>query len=440
MRQNLVLVHLESISQMAFWQYADEMKTLFDLSQNSIAFTRFFASSTSSVMSMSDLMHATSCEMDHLEVFPKDRSSLAGESQNLFRSLRRHGYETLGLQYGSFCLGDAPNNFWGIWPEECGQFQWYNDRETMHSEVYSFVKNAKRKNENFALYFWNMNSHLRDEDPLKGGEASYSDRFRAGYRLTDMSVRRLLDDLSNLSVLENTVVVAVGDHGDDLWRHGLYKGRSHIIDPYSTVCWCPFFIFHNGRITGLNDKLASMVDVEPTIMSALFPGADQPPPTNLCSGINLQTLSRSVAFSQSMFALQRERSDPAKVITKSYAVTDGNYRLIASNPSDIDDSGGLELFFEQWDYGNTRNLLDFCSLDSTGKITKFGLKDAVHPHFFMTFTPKTIQNLVAEYDALRGHLFTFIKQKEQMALKRFKGVRPHVFPEDVFMRSRKKKR
>ena len=112
MPKNLLLIHLESVSQMAFWQYSAELETLYGLMGRSAAFSNFQAASTSSVMSMSDLLHGDSSEMDHLPVFPKDKNSLSGKAGNLFLTLRENGYLTFGVQYGSFCLGDAPNNFW----------------------------------------------------------------------------------------------------------------------------------------------------------------------------------------------------------------------------------------------------------------------------------------------------------------------------------------
>lgn len=439
MPKNLLLIHLESVSQMAFWQYSAEMPTLFDLMGKSAAFSRFYAASTSSVMSMSDLLHGDSSEMDHLAVFPKDKGFLAGLSSNLFLILAENDYATYGVQYGSFCLGDAPNNFWGVWPEACGQFRQQKDREEMHGGIRDFLETSKAAGKPFALYFWNMNTHLRDDDPLEPPNQAYHERFQSGYRLLDLSVKRLFEDLGALGLLDDTLIIAFGDHGDDLFRHGLYRGRSHIIDPYANVCWCPLFIHDRNVEICISQKLMSMVDVKPTLLHMLLPERPPEPPTTPFSGINVLAADRSAAFSQSMFALQTERSDPARAITKSYAVTDGDFRLMASSPVNLDDSGGLEFFFEQWDYGNTRNLLDFCRLDSQGRITAFGHPDAVHPHFFLTFTQKHVDIMAKTYEKLRDLLHSFIKLKEAEALKRFAGGKKELFPEELLTRKRKRK-
>jgi hypothetical protein len=343
------------------------------------------------------------------------------------------------LQYGSFCLGDAPNNFLGVWPDACGQFRWYNGREEMHRETRDFLEKAKAAGQPFVLYFWNMNTHLRDRDPLRGeGDLSYHERFQIGYRLLDLSIKRLLDDLANLGLLADSLIVAFGDHGDDLWRHGLYRGRSHTIDPYANVGWCPLFIYNNGLDVCIAPQLVSMIDLKPTLLHMLLPERSPDPPASPFSGIDILAVSRKIAFTQSMFALQLERSDPAKTITKSYAVTDGDLRVMASTGTDLDDTGGMEFYLEQWDYGNTRNLLDFCRLDARGNITGFGSPETVHPHFFMTMSPKNVKNLVEAYGKLRGLLYTFIKQKEAEALKHFTGERKHLFPDEIFARKRKR--
>jgi hypothetical protein len=434
--KNLVLIHLESISQMAFWQSSAELECLFGLMRRSRSFSNFQTASTSSVMSMSDLLHGDSSEMDHLPAFPRERISLPGSSKNFMTILRERGYRVHGVQYGSFCLGDAPNNFWGIWPVACGQFRWHNGREEMHGEIRDVLEKSVAAREPFALYFWNMNTHLRDEDPLKDADLPFHERFRAGYRLLDMSVKRLLDDLANLGLLQDTLVIAFGDHGDDLWRHGLYRGRSHIIDPYATTCWCPLFIYNNDSDVDIIRRLVSTIDLKKTLLHMLFPGKEPEAPATPFSGIDMLHEQRDIAFSQSMFALQNEHSDPLGAITKSYAVTDGDFRVMASTSTGIDDSGGMECYIEQWDHANTRNLLDFCTLDTDGRIVGFGSPETVHPHFRMTFTQGNINQMAGRYETLRSLLQTFIKRKESEALKRFIGDRHHVFPDECFTRKR----
>lgn len=439
MSKNLVVLHLESVSQSSLWQFMEELQTLWKLSTRSAFFRRFYTASTSSVMSMCDIMHGDSAELDHNARFPRDKKSLAGRSSNLFRTLLHRGYMTKGVQYGSFCVGDAPNNFWGVWPDECGAFEWHDQFTVLHDEARDFMTRAKEKGNPFALYFWSMATHVRSD--LEGAaEMSFHERFRHGYRLLDKSVKRLLDDMAELGVLEDTLILVYGDHGDDFWRHGFNKGRTHVIEPYSNLCWTPLFIFNNDNDIGIYDSVASSTDIKATVLHMLFPDSLPEERATPFAGIDIIRESRQLAFSQSIFALQMEYSDPAKAVTKSYAVTDGELRLmVSSGGGDIENHGGMELFIEQWDYGNTRNMLDFFTLDGAGNIVSFDCADMVHPHFRLSFTKERVTSLVQAYIVLRQSLMNFIQLKESEALKQLSAEEENqLFPMDAFTGRRRK--
>ncbi|MDR1612409.1 MAG: sulfatase-like hydrolase/transferase [Planctomycetota bacterium] len=440
MRKNLVILHLESVSQSAFWQFMADLPELWKLSARSGNFRRFYTASTSSVMSMCEMLHGDSAELDHNPVFPRHKDGLAGRSSNLFQVLLDRGYATKGVQYGSFCLGDAPNNFWGIWPYACGQFIRHDKIEEFHGDIRHFIRESKAKNRPFALYHWNMSTHIRNDPESDFEELGFAKRFKVKYRLLDESVKRLLDDLAEAGVLDNTIIAAYGDHGDDFWGHGLSRGRTHVIEPYATVCWTPFFIFNNGFDRGIFDNLASNIDIKPTLLSMLFPDMPAETGASLFAGVNLISGSRKTAFSQSIFALQLEHSDPCQAVIKSYAVTNGEIRLMASSGGNKPEEGGMELFLEQWDFGNTKNLLDFFQLDKNGRIAAFDSHGAVHPHFTMSFTRQRIVSLAGTYDLLRQNLADFIAAKEREAMKISRDGKKQLFPMEMFKVVRKKRR
>lgn len=438
MAKNLVIVHLESVSQSAMWQFMEELPSLWGLCNRSAYFTRFYTTSTSSVMSMCDMMHGDSSMLDHNPRFPRNKTSLAKRSTNLFRTLFEHGYMTKGLQYGSFCVGDAPNNFWGVWPDECGQFEWHDTIDAFHEETRDFITRAKIENKPFALYFWNMSPHIRN-DAEGDADAPFHERFQNGYRLLDESVKQLLRYLEDLDLMRDTIILAYGDHGDDFWRHGFNKGRTHVIEPYSNLCWTPMFLYNNDERKGTYDDLVASVDIKSTLLHLLLP---EPPPKERLDefvGIDILEQRRDGVFSQSMFALQIEFSDPAKAITKSYALTDGDVRLVVSSGGgDLEGRGGMELFIEQWDYGNNRNLLDFFNLDGNGNIVAFTKSHIVHPHFTKTFTKQRVISLVRSFNTMKHSLAGLIRMKETAALQYLTGDEKQLFPTDALRIRRKK--
>ena len=97
------------------------------------------------------------------------------------------------------------------------------------------------------------------------------------------------------------------------------------------------------------------------------------------------------------------------------------------------------MFLEQWDYGGTRNMLDFCRLDASGAITGFGSPDAVHPHFFMTMTKKNVDLLIQSHALLRELLRVYVRKKEEAAPAGSAGEQKHLFPEEMFRRARRQR-
>ncbi|USZ68049.1 sulfatase [Halorussus salilacus] len=113
---------------------------------------------------------------------------------------------------------------------------------------------------------------------------SYRD---AKLRAYDAAIRGADDALADLlaDLPDDTVVVVCGDHGEAFWEHpGLERRLNH--DPrgyYATdhghsvleeVARVPLWVRAPGVETGVTDRPVSLVDVAPTILSAL--GADVP--------------------------------------------------------------------------------------------------------------------------------------------------------------------
>jgi arylsulfatase A-like enzyme len=80
----------------------------------------------------------------------------------------------------------------------------------------------------------------------------------------DEQVGRILDCLSEQGVADNTVVMFIADHGDQLGEHGLfYKG----VYPYDAHAHIPFIVkVPGGRAGKTVDDVVSMLDLVPTAL------------------------------------------------------------------------------------------------------------------------------------------------------------------------------
>lgn len=436
---NLVLLPLEGVSQTMFWQYREAMPRLWELSTRSAMFRRFYATSTSAFQSFCDVAYGDSAELDHNERYPSGRGCVAGKGKNLFAELRRRGFESFGAQHGGSCPAYVADNFWGAWPDECGAFEWHGQYDGLFAAVDAFLGRVKAASKPFVLYVSDRVALAGDASPEKQEATLYHERFAKGFSLLDGTAGHVMDTLATLGLLENTIVIAYGPYGMDLWKHGVSQGRTTAIEPYADLCWTPMFIHQNNEDIGIADQLVSTIDLRPTIMHLLFPQEPPEQPSTPFTGVDILTFQRQTVFSQNLFALERANEGPALGLVKSYAATDGDQRLIVTSDS-RDGNDGVELYFDPRDPGNTRNFLDFFTLNDNGEMVVFGRNDIIHPHFTMSFKPNLVMSIVNSYNTMRNQLAGFIRTKEAAALPLAgDGAKANVFPEKCFTKKRKRR-
>jgi arylsulfatase A-like enzyme len=110
----------------------------------------------------------------------------------------------------------------------------------------------------------------RDVEPMTPPEV-YANYY-AHVTAVDEQLGRLLDDLDDRGVADETVVAYTADHGDMLWSHG----RVEKSVPYAEAASVPFLLRYPGRVPEgrVSDALLSTVDVAPTLLS--LAGLDVP--------------------------------------------------------------------------------------------------------------------------------------------------------------------
>ncbi len=103
----------------------------------------------------------------------------------------------------------------------------------------------------------------KDPKALYLGEIEFMDRH----------VGRILGGLRDLGLLANTLVVAVGDHGEAFGEHG---ERGHTIFCYEENIRVPLIFFHEARLSAgvvVEDRVG-LIDVLPTILELYGLGTD----------------------------------------------------------------------------------------------------------------------------------------------------------------------
>ncbi|MDR1519030.1 MAG: sulfatase-like hydrolase/transferase, partial [Planctomycetota bacterium] len=425
--KNVILLHLESISRANLWQFRNELGTVWRLMSQSLQFNRFFSSATSTTMAVTDLYYGDSSGSDLCPLYQISR--VMPPNSEKFAHL---GVIVQSRDYDWYTFHADPYRKKESAIQNRHVFINDFDVPSLCEKALRQMAEAKRDGRRFFAYFWDDSPHLAFPSPVKDRAGGVAGRLRTAYALADASLNRLLAGLAELGLWDDTIIVGFGDHGDEPWSHGLNRGYCHSLAPYASLTWAPMFIFDPGRFQpGIDSRLASMVDLKPTLLGLLFP--DDPPaaPATLFAGLDLFRSQREFAFSQNMFALQREYSDPEQGMVKGYAVTDGAYRLVVSSGGRDPDHGGMEFYCDQADPANSLNLLKFFKLDRHGEISRFHPPpDAVAKYFPCVFGSSQVESLRASFRKLKSALREFVKDKEAAAMAEYDAVTASA-PEDL---------
>ncbi len=128
--------------------------------------------------------------------------------------------------------------------------------------------------------------------------AADRDHYQSEVAYLDRQVGRLLDFVDSRGLLENTLVIFVADHGENLEDHGIDNGHEGL---WETTTHVPLIIRWPGQTTGRRHPgLVQHFDIFPTILRA----AGVTPPAN--DGIDVtpnaqgQSASRRVVFAETI--------------------------------------------------------------------------------------------------------------------------------------------
>lgn len=412
--RNLILLHLESVSQARLWQFRQELAFLGEVMGKSMEFTRFYTSSTSSSMTEQDVVTGTNAGKNGAVRYgPFNRKKSIGGI--LYRDLYAQAdYNILWIVHRPPYIRQ-PAKIEAKLNSKGGVYTIVNetDFERFHNEIANWVTSSKSANRPFFIYFWEHIPHLVSDSPEKAGIGSFATRFRYGFNFLDNSLKRLWRTLEECGCMDDTTTVGYGDHGDELWTHGLNKGYCHATEGYASLCWTPMFI-HDSRLgCGVNSSVASSIDIRPTVMRLLFPECKLPHDGGEFLGIDLLHQKREYAFTQNLYALQGEFCDPEHGLAKSYAVTDGVYRVLACSDGGGDGAGGMEFYCDILDPDNAHNLLTIFGLDENGSMRTKSIPELAPGIFQELLTRDSIREMGDRYDKLRRALMHFIQKKEK---------------------------
>jgi arylsulfatase A-like enzyme/Flp pilus assembly protein TadD len=229
---------------------------------------------------------------------------LADGNETLAETLKKHGFRT-GAQVAAYVLHEK----WGLSqgfddyksvevpygdepvPDEGGGVAAITRREifaerrgdAVREDAVRWLKD--HQSERFFLWVHFFDPH-RPYDPPEPFRSAYSEPYEGEVAFMDAQVGELLDALESLGLNRDTLVVAVGDHGEGLGEH---DEPSHLLFVYDTTVRVPLImhcpdLLPAGRVV---DSQVRTIDIVPTVLDVL--GL---PPKADTQGVSLMPLIR----------------------------------------------------------------------------------------------------------------------------------------------------
>lgn len=204
-------------------------------------------------------------------------NALGPEPPTLAELLGGRGYRTaafvaslivgrkFGLDRGFELYSDAM----GV--NEAGQARLQRPANEIADAALSWLSQVK--DERFFVWVHFYDPHTPYDAPPEYVERS-SDPYDAEVAFMDTHLGRIVDWLRAAGLLQNTLIVAVADHGESLGEHGY---REHSLLLYNSIVWTPLIFHMPGAIAGglKHEGVVELVDVTPTILDLLgFPAPE----------------------------------------------------------------------------------------------------------------------------------------------------------------------
>ncbi len=159
----------------------------------------------------------------------------------------------------------------------------------------------------FNSKYWSLFDPLPLEERKQYVHALYAATlFTLDERLNDF-----FDYLGRRNMFRNTIIIIVGDQGDEFWEH---NDVSHGWSLYNEVLHVPFIVYVPNERPKTYDKIASLVDIPPTIFGLLGHRI-----ADTIAGIDL-------------FSSQTHRAVYAEHVSdNAFAISTDTYKLIQRN-------------------------------------------------------------------------------------------------------------
>jgi arylsulfatase A-like enzyme/Tfp pilus assembly protein PilF len=199
---------------------------------------------------------------------------LAGEEVTLAEVMKQKGYDTYAAIASFVLLAKfGLNQGFDIYDDSLGADNMLNslDSEIPADQVYEKYSKwftARDKNRQFFAWVHFFDPHIPYEPPA-AYRGKFSDNFWGPYdgeiAYMDHYIGRIIQDLETEGILEQTLIVIAGDHGEAMGEH---QEHGHGIFCYDENLKVPLIFFNQALFTTPKSikKTVSLVDIMPSLL------------------------------------------------------------------------------------------------------------------------------------------------------------------------------
>lgn len=214
--------------------------------------------------------------------------------------------------------------------------------------------------------------------------AHLGSQYDGGIAYIDSQLGRILRELRDIGVFEDTMIVVLSDHGQHFGERSLFGHGNSV---YQGMVWVPLLLKFPGRPRGdVIEDLVSIADVFPTVLSALgMPVPDGLQGTALSGG---ESPRRYPVLAES-HVNKVYLSEHPRFRREERAVFDGSLKYIES------DRGKRELYRFTTDVGEERNLFgsDSRSEEMSAAMARWLETEPFRPGSPPELSPETLEVL-----------------------------------------------
>jgi arylsulfatase A-like enzyme/lipopolysaccharide biosynthesis regulator YciM len=144
--------------------------------------------------------------------------------------------------------------------------------------------------------------------------------YRGELQYVDSVIGEIANELSQRNLLNQTIIVITGDHGEMLGEHG---ERGHGFFIYQESLHVPLLVLVPGHKSGRTDAVVELVDLMPTILELLGIKVPESVQGKSVAGLlNGSKVTDPIAYSESLTAMQHFGAEPLR------SVQDQHYKYI----------------------------------------------------------------------------------------------------------------